>query len=73
MENNMKITVNKDKEIEKAQDTLDNCNEAISVLDNAIKCGFLFDNHSLTCQKWIKEYEHRIDYLNNFLEGARNG
>ena len=61
------------KEIKKAQNELDDCNESLSVLDNAVECGFLFDRHSLEIQKWIKEYQHRIDYLNNFLEGARNG
>ena len=67
----MKIDVT--KEIEKAQNELDDCIESLSVLNNAVACGFLFDKHSLEIQKWIKEYQHRIDYLNNFLEGARNG
>ena len=65
----MKIDVT--KEIKKAQDTLDDCNEAISVLDNAIKCKFLFDKHSLECQKWIKEYKLRIEELREFIENAR--
>ena len=58
--------------IKEAEDEISDCKEAREVLDNAIKCGFLFDKHSLECQKWIKEYDHRIDYLKNFLEGAYN-
>ena len=65
----MKIDVT--QEIKKAQDTLDNCNEAISVLDNAVECGFLFDKHSLEMQKWIKEYKLRIEQLRIFIENAR--
>ena len=60
-------------QIEEAEKEIDDCIEAKEVLDNAIKCGFLFDEHSLICQEWIKEYNHRIEYLKNFLEGARNG
>ena len=60
-------------ERERAQMVIDDSIEAISVLDNAIACGFLKDQHSLIAQTWIKEYHSRIDYLNNFLEGARNG
>ena len=60
-------------QIEEAEEIIDNCKEAKMLLESAIKSTFLFDSHSLICQKWIKEYDHRIDYLNNFLEGARNG
>ena len=60
------------RQIEEAGHEMDDCIEAKEVLDNAIKCSFLFDKHSLECQKWIKEYDHRIDYLKNFLEGAYN-
>ena len=67
----MKITVNKDKEIEKAQSELDDCIESLSVLDNAVACGFLFDRHSLEMQKWIKEYKSRIAELREFIENAR--
>ena len=67
----MKITVNVAKEIEKAQNELDDCIEAISVLDNAVSCGFLFDKHSLEIQKWIKEYKQRIEYLREQLENVR--
>ena len=67
----MKIQVNVTKEIEKAQSDLGDCIEAISVLDNAIKCKFLFDKHSLECQKWIKEYKERIEQLRIFIDNAR--
>ena len=43
----MKVTVNRAKEIEKAQNELDDCIEAISVLDNAVSCGFLDDISAL--------------------------
>ena len=67
----MKITVNRAKEIEQAQNELDDCNESLSVLDNAVSCGFLFDKHSLEIQKWIKEYKHRIEYLREQIEQMR--
>ena len=67
----MKIKINKAKEIEKAQSELDDCIESLSVLDNAVECGFLFDKHSLEMQKWIKEYKKRIEYLREFIENAR--
>ena len=60
-------------QIEEAEEEINNNKEAKMLLDSAIKSTYLFDSHSLICQKWIKEYDHRIDYLNNFLEGARNG
>ena len=64
----MKIDVA--KEIEKAQSELDDCIESLSVLDNAVACGFLFDRHSLEMQKWIKEYKKRIEELREFIENA---
>jgi hypothetical protein len=67
----MKIQVNVAKETEKAQSELDDCNESLSVLDNAIECGFLFDRHSLEMQKWIKEYKSRIEQLRIFIDNAR--
>ena len=67
----MKIKVNVAKEIEKAQNELDDCIESLSVLDNAVSCGFLFDKHSLEIQKWIKEYKQRIEYLREQLENVR--
>ena len=65
----MKIDVT--KEIEKAQNELNDCIESLSVLDNAVECGFLFDRHSLEMQKWIKEYKSRIAELREFIENAR--
>ena len=65
----MKIDVT--KEIKKAQSELDDCIERLSVLDNAVACGFLFDKHSLECQKWIKEYKQRIEHIDSALEIAR--
>ena len=67
----MKVTVNRAKEIEKAQNELDDCMESLSVLDNAVSCGFLFDKHSLEIQKWIKEYKQRIEFLREQLENVR--
>jgi cob(I)alamin adenosyltransferase len=65
------MKINKAKEIEKAQNELDDCIESLSVLDNAVECGFLFDRHSLEMQKWIKEYKSRITELREFIENAR--
>ena len=59
------------KEIEKAQIELKDCFESLSVIDNAIACGFLFDRHSLEMKKWIKEYKLRIEELREFMENAR--
>ena len=67
----MKITVNRAKEIEKAENELDDCIESLSVLDNAVSCGFLFDKHSLEIQKWIKEYKQRIEYLREQIQNVR--
>ena len=67
----MKIKINKAKEIEQAQNELDDCSEAISVLDNAIECKFLFDKHNFAILEWIKEYKHRIEYLREQLENVR--
>ena len=66
-----KITVNITKEIEKAKSEIWDCTESLSVLDNAVKCGFLFDKHSLEMQKWIKEYKERIEQLRIFIDNAR--
>ena len=65
------MKINKAQEIEKAQNELDDCIESLSVLDNAVACGFLFDKHSLEMQKWIKEYKFRIEALREFIENAR--
>jgi len=45
-------------EIDKLKERIDDSKESISVLSNAIACGFLADNHSLILQKWIVEYKH---------------
>jgi hypothetical protein len=66
------ITINRYSEINKMEKALDDCRESISVLSNAIKCGFLEDKHSLTIQEWLKEYEQRESYLETTLEGALN-
>ena len=60
-------------QIEEAEEEIDDCKEAKILLESAINSKYLFDKHSLELQKWVKEYQHRIDYLNNCLEGARNG
>ena len=57
-------------EIEKVQMELDDAIEAISVLDNAIACGFLKDKHSLIAQEWIKEYESDIQKCTVFLDNV---
>ena len=67
-----KITVNVAKEIEKAQNELDDCIEAISVLDNAVSCGFLDDIHNLEIiEKWLPHYRTRIEILREQIENAR--
>ena len=66
-----KITVNRAEEIKKIQSELDDCIESLSVLDNAVECGFLFDKHNLAILEWIKEYKHRIEYLREQLENVR--
>ena len=59
-------------QIEESEEKIENCKEAKMLLDSAIKSTFLFDSHSLICQKWIKEYNKKIEDLKNFLEGAYN-
>ena len=58
-------------EREKAQNEIDDAIEAISVLDNAIACGFLKDKHSLIAQEWIKEYKQDIENCKMFLENHK--
>ena len=58
-------------EREKAQMVIDDSIEAISVLDNAIACGFLKDTHSLIAQEWIKEYKTDIENCKMFLENHK--
>jgi len=59
-------------EREKAQETIDDSIEAMSVLDNAIKCGFLKDPHSLIAQTWIKEYKSDIENAKMFLDNNKD-
>ena len=58
-------------ERERAQNEIDDAIEAVSVLDNAIACGFLKDKHSLIAQEWIKEYKNDIQNCKMFLENNK--
>ena len=55
------VKISMETEKEKAQNEIDDAIEAMSVLDNAIACGFLKDKHSLIAQEWIKEYKNDIE------------
>ena len=66
----VKISMKTEKE--KAQNEIDDAIEAISVLDNAIACGFLKDTHSLIAQTWIKEYKKDIENCKIFLENNKD-
>ena len=59
-------------ERERAQMEIDDAIEAMSVLDNAIACGFLKDKHSLIAQEWIKEYKTDIENCKIFLENNKD-
>ena len=59
-------------EKERAQNEIDDAIEAISVLDNAIACGFLKDKHSLIAQEWIKEYKNDIENCKIFLDNNKD-
>ena len=59
-------------ERERAQMEIDDAIEAVSVLDNAIACGFLKDKHSLIAQEWIKEYKNDIENCKIFLENNKD-
>jgi hypothetical protein len=63
------IDSNKDKnyQINKLKERIDDSKESISVLSNAIACGFLADNHSLILQKWIVEYQHNQEQMETHL------
>ena len=58
-------------EKERAQMEIDDAIEAMSVLDNAIACGFLKDKHSLIAQEWIKEYKNDIENCKMFLDNHK--
>tara|TARA_Y100001963_G_scaffold63798_1_gene88848 strand:+ start:68 stop:289 length:222 start_codon:yes stop_codon:yes gene_type:complete len=66
------IKVNMETERERAQNEIDDAIEAISVLDNAIACGFLKDKHSLIAQEWIKEYKNDIENCKIFLDNNKD-
>ena len=59
-------------ERERAQMEIDDAIEAVSVLDNAIACGFLKDKHSLIAQEWIKEYKYDIENCKIFLDNNKD-
>ena len=59
-------------ERERAQMEIDDAIEAVSVLDNAIACGFLKDKHSLIAQEWIKEYKNDIENCKIFLDNNKD-
>ena len=59
-------------ERERAQMEIDDAIEAVSVLDNAIACGFLKDKHSLIAQEWIKEYKNDIENCRIFLDNNKD-
>ena len=63
------ISKNRDKnyQINKLKERIDDSKESISVLSNAIACGFLADNHSLILQKWIVEYQHNQEQMETHL------
>ena len=68
----MKIKVDVTKEIEKAQGELYDCIEAISVLDNAIQCGFLDDDHNFAIQeRWLPRYRKKVEQMREFIDNAR--
>ena len=57
-------------EIAKAEDAMSDAMESLSVIDNAISCGFLFDKHSLILQEWAKEYRDEIERCKMIIENA---
>jgi len=57
-------------EIAKAEDAMSDAMESLSVIDNAISCGFLFDKHSLILQEWAKEYRDEIERCKMYIENA---
>ena len=59
-------------EIDKLKERIDDSKESISVLSNAIECGFLQDKHSLILQEWIVEYEQLSEQLDTHLTEVRD-
>ena len=66
------VKISMETEKEKAQNEIDDAIEAMSVLDNAIACGFLKDKHSLIAQEWIKEYKNDIENCKIFLDNNKD-
>ena len=66
----MQITENKAKrhEREKLQNEMDDAMESLSIIDNAIQCGFMKDKHSLIMQEWAKEYRDDITRIQTHLD-----
>ena len=59
-------------QITKAQNELDDCMEAITVLDNAIACGFLDDDHNFAIQeRWLPRYRKKVEQMREFIDNAR--
>jgi len=54
-------------EMDKLQGRIDDTKESISVLSNAVKCGFLAEDHSLILEGWIVEYQHNQDQMETHL------
>ena len=50
---------------------MDDAMVALSVVDNAIQCGFMKDKHSLLMIEWAKEYRDDIQRCKMFLEHAK--
>ena len=63
-------TENKAKrhELEKLQNEMDDAMESLSIIDNAIQCGFMKDKHSLIMQEWAKEYRDDITRIQTHLD-----
>ena len=70
-------TENKAKrhELEKLQNEMDDAMESLSIIDNAIQCGFMKDKHSLIMQEWTKEYRDDITRIQTHLDvtGEKHG
>ena len=66
----MKIDVT--KEIKKAQNDLDDCIKAITVLDNVIASKCLDDDHNFAIiERWLPRYRKQIEKLRIFIDNAR--
>ena len=65
----------KKREKEKVQNEMDDAMESLSIIDNAIQCGFMKDKHSLIMQEWAKEYRDDIIRIQTHLDvtGEKHG